>query len=53
VEWIPVGINNKNNKRKDDMAQDGMASYQVKTGVVEVRFMKIGDKGFNVASILK
>jgi hypothetical protein len=35
------------------MAQDGMASYQVKTGVIEVRFIKIGDKGFNVASSLK
>jgi hypothetical protein len=52
-EWIPVGRNNKQNKRKDNMAQDGMSSYQVKPGVIEVRFMKIGDKGFNVAKSLK
>jgi 23S rRNA G2069 N7-methylase RlmK/C1962 C5-methylase RlmI len=52
-DWIPVRINNKQNKRKDDMAQDGMTSYHVKTGVIEVRFMKIGDKGFNVAKSLK
>jgi hypothetical protein len=35
------------------MAQDGMSSYQVKTGAIEVIFMKIGDKGFNVAKIPK
>jgi hypothetical protein len=35
------------------MAQDGMSSYQIKTGVIEVRFMKIGDKGFNVAKSMK
>jgi hypothetical protein len=35
------------------MAQNGMSSYQVKTGVIEVRFMNIGDKGFTVARILK
>jgi hypothetical protein len=35
------------------MAQDGMSSYQVKTGVIEVRFMKIGKNGFNVARSLK
>jgi hypothetical protein len=43
-DWIPVGSNNKQNKRKDDMSQDGMSRYQVKTGVMEVRFMKISDK---------
>jgi hypothetical protein len=26
---------------------------QIKAGVIEVRFMKIGDKGFNVAKSLK
>jgi hypothetical protein len=26
-DWIPVGSNNKQNKRKNDMAQDGMSSY--------------------------
>jgi hypothetical protein len=41
------------NKRKDDMTQDGMTSYHVKAGVIEVRLMKIGDKGFNVAKSLK
>jgi hypothetical protein len=35
------------------MAQDGMSSYQVKTGVIEVRFMKIDDNGLNVAISLK
>jgi hypothetical protein len=35
------------------MAQAGISSYQVKTGVLEVRFMKIGDKGFNLARSLK
>jgi hypothetical protein len=30
-----------------------MSSYKVKTGVIEVRFMKSGDAGFNVARILK
>jgi hypothetical protein len=35
------------------MAQDGMSSYQFKTRVIEVRFVKIGDKGFNVARSLK
>jgi hypothetical protein len=35
------------------MAQDGMSSYQVKTGLIEVMFMKICDNGFNVARILK
>jgi hypothetical protein len=35
------------------MAQDGMSSYQVKTGVIEVRFMNIGDKGFDVARSLE
>jgi hypothetical protein len=52
-EWIPIGSNNKQNKRKDDMAQDGKTSYHVKTGVIEVRFINIGDKGFNVAKSLK
>jgi hypothetical protein len=52
-DWIPVGSNNKQNKRKDDMAKDGMTSYHIKTGVIEVRFMKIGDKGFNIAKSLK
>jgi hypothetical protein len=33
-DWIPVGSNNKQNKRKDDIAQDDMSSYQVKTGVI-------------------
>jgi hypothetical protein len=33
-DWIPVGSNNKHNKRKDNMAQDGISSYQVKTGVI-------------------
>jgi hypothetical protein len=51
--WTPVGSNNTHNTRKDDMAQDGMSSYQVKTGVIEVRLMKIGGKGFNVARSLK
>jgi hypothetical protein len=51
-DWIPVGSSNKNNKRKDDMAQDGMSSYQVKTGVIEVRFTRIGENGFNVARSL-
>jgi hypothetical protein len=51
--WTTVGSNNKQNKRKDDMAQDGTTSYHIKTGVIEVRFMKIGDKGFNVAKSLK
>jgi hypothetical protein len=32
---------------------DGMSSYKVKTGVIEVRFMKSGDAGFNVAWSLK
>jgi hypothetical protein len=32
---------------------DGMSSYKVKTGVIEVRFMKSGDAGFNVARSLK
>jgi hypothetical protein len=35
------------------MAQDGISSYQVKMAVIEVRFMKIGDKSFNVARSLK
>jgi hypothetical protein len=35
------------------MAQDGMSIYQVKTGVIEVRFMKISDKSFNIARSLK
>jgi hypothetical protein len=35
------------------MAQDGMTSYHIKTGVIEVIFMKIGDKGFNAAKSLK
>jgi hypothetical protein len=35
------------------MAQYGMSSYQVKTGVTEVRFMNIGDKGSNVARSLQ
>jgi hypothetical protein len=35
------------------MAQYGMTSYHIKTGVIEVRFMKFGDKGFNVAKSLK
>jgi hypothetical protein len=35
------------------MTQDVMTSYHIKTGVIEVRFMKIGDKGFNVAKSLK
>jgi hypothetical protein len=52
-DWIPVRSNNKQNKRKDDMAQDDMTSYHVKTGMKEVRFTKIGDKGFNVAKSLK
>jgi hypothetical protein len=52
-DWIPVGSNTRHSKRKDDMAQDGMSSYQVKTGVIEVRFTKIGDKGFNVVRSLK
>jgi hypothetical protein len=52
-DWIPIGNNNKQNKHKDDMAQDGMTSYHIKTGVIEVRFMKIGDKGFNFAKSLK
>jgi hypothetical protein len=30
-----------------------MSSYKVKTGVIEVRFMKSGDAGFNVARSLK
>jgi hypothetical protein len=30
-----------------------MTSYHIKTGVIEVRFMKIGDKGFNVSKSLK
>jgi hypothetical protein len=30
-----------------------MSSYWVKPGVIEVKFMKIGDKGFNVAKSLK
>jgi hypothetical protein len=51
--WTTVRINNKQNKRKDDMAQDGMKIYHIKTGVIEVRVMKIGDKGFNVAKSLK
>jgi hypothetical protein len=51
--WTIVGSNNKQNKRKDDMAKDGMTSYHIKTGVIEVRFMKIGDKDFNVAKSLK
>jgi hypothetical protein len=32
---------------------DGMSSYKVKTGVIEVRFMKSGDAVFNVARSLK
>jgi hypothetical protein len=52
-DWIPVRSNNKQNKCKDDMSQDDMTSYQVKTGLIEVRFMNIGDKGFNVARSLK
>jgi hypothetical protein len=32
---------------------DRMSSYKVKTGVIEVRFMKSGDAGFNVARSLK
>jgi hypothetical protein len=32
---------------------DGMSSYKVKKGVIEVRFMKSGDAGFNVARSLK
>jgi hypothetical protein len=35
------------------MATDGMTSYHIKTGVIEVRFMKIGDNGFNIANSLK
>jgi hypothetical protein len=35
------------------MTQDGMSSYQVNTGVIEVKFMKIGDKGVNIARSLK
>jgi hypothetical protein len=35
------------------MAQDNMASYQVKAGVIEVSFMKIGNKGFNVTKSFK
>jgi hypothetical protein len=30
--WTTVGSNNKQNKRKDDMAQDGMTSYHIKKG---------------------
>jgi hypothetical protein len=30
-----------------------MSSYKVKTGVIEVRFMKSGEAGFNVARSLK
>jgi hypothetical protein len=41
------------NKRNNDMAQDGMTSYHIKTGVIEARFMNIGDKGFNVVKSLK
>jgi hypothetical protein len=52
--WITVvSSNNKQNKRKDDMVQYDMSSYQVKTGVIEVRFMNIYDKGVNVARSLK
>jgi hypothetical protein len=30
-----------------------MSSYKVKTGMIEVRFMKSGDAGFHVARSLK
>jgi hypothetical protein len=42
-----TGINNTN---EDD---DGMQSYNVKTGYIEVRFMTGNSKGFNVARALK
>jgi hypothetical protein len=46
---------NSNDKREriGGHDNDGMSSYKVKTGVIEVRFMKSGDAGFNVARSLK
>jgi hypothetical protein len=46
---------NSNDKRERVGGQDNddMSSYKVKTGVIEVRFMKSGDVGFNVARSLK
>jgi hypothetical protein len=44
---------NDKRERVGEHDNDGMSSYKVKTGVIEVRFMKSGDVGFNVARSLK
>jgi hypothetical protein len=37
----------------DANAADGIKTYNAKTGFIEVRFMTVNSKGFNVARTLK
>jgi hypothetical protein len=59
VEWKQVGYGKANGTVRTDKTingtkkEDGMASYEVKTGVIQVRFMTASGNIFNIARSLK